>query len=182
MHNHHLLVILILLTQQLFLISTTATTSSSSSPLLHNQVRDRARNARFRETDDGAKSGKSGGKSGGKKGGKKMPPPPAMYQTPCCQICPHKFMASLEVFEATHEEKRRIYKNFHAFHKRHYSKNQKKAAPLPDSLDVFLEAPPLENPAPPAMLAPGDENCCAMCPKGFKDVERMKTYVFFFFN
>ena len=115
---------------------------------------------------DVSKSGKKGGKK------KKMKKPPEMYQTPCCQICPHKFMASLEVFEATHEEKRKIYKNFHAFHRRHYSKRE---TPLPDSLDVFLETAPLENPAPPALLAPGDENCCALCPKGFKDVERMKT-------
>jgi hypothetical protein len=68
-------------------------------------------------------------------------------------------MASLmEMSETTHSEKRQIYRNFHAFHKRHYKRSRRPNVDLPDTLDMFLQTgekgKPLENPAPPALLNP----------------------------
>ena len=117
------------------------------------------------------KSGKAS-----KKGPKPAPPLPPSYVNPCCQICPAKFMASLEIYEATPERKKRIYENFQRFHAAHYqaSSREKKDLSAYKSLDSFLEmdAKPKVIP-PPAVMMPGEEPCCALCPGGFDQAERM---------
>ena len=111
-----------------------------------------------------------------KKGPKPAPLLPPSYINPCCQICPAKFMASLEIYEATPERKKRIYENFQRFHSAHYraSSREKKDLSAYKSLDSFLEmeAKPKVIP-PPAVMMPGEEPCCALCPGGFDQAERM---------
>ena len=115
-----------------------------------------------------------------KKGPKPPPPLPPSYVNPCCQICPAQFMASLEIYEASPERKKNIYNNFHKWHTHHYhnraSKNmEKEDLSSYQTLDSFLEtgSKPTKPIPPPALMMPGEEPCCALCPGGFDQAERM---------
>lgn len=123
----------------------------------------------------------------GKDGAKKYVPPPKSYVNPCCQICPTSFASLLEKSEYTEEKRQLIYRKFYKWHSFHYDRGAaarerharetfrfgKENVPARSqpfsSLDSFLEV------EPKPMMFPGSEPCCALCPGGFDQVERMAT-------
>lgn len=111
------------------------------------------------------------------------PKPQPPYINPCCQICPQNFMSLLEEMEISRSRKKTIYDRFHRFHSHHYylgrdaNSQSNEASPrkssFDGSLDSFLEIEETASPTPVSLIKPGEEPCCALCPGGFDQAERM---------